>query len=69
MSSRLSLVHREPVRVWLGGVLIVVLILLAYGVVTAETAPLWIGLVTALVAVPGVEGLRSQVSPAHPAGN
>lgn len=64
--SRISdYVRREPVRVYGHGVgLAAIALLVFYGVLTAASAPLWIGLLTALVAVPSLtEKVRGAVKP------
>lgn len=56
--------RREPVRAYLYGVYVaVLLLLLAYGIVTAELLPLWLGLGAAILAVPAVEAARAKVTP------
>lgn len=63
----MRLVRREPVRVYLYGVLgSVVALGGVYGVVTGEQAAVWLGVGVALLAVPGVEAARSKVSPVEP---
>lgn len=58
------LLRREPVRVYLYGVYVaILLLLLAYGIVTTTLLPLWLGLGAALLAVPAVEGARAKVTP------
>lgn len=65
MSRLLALVAREPVRVYLYGVLLAGLALLVgYGVLTGEQFALWAALGAALLAVPAVEGARARVRPA-----
>jgi hypothetical protein len=65
-TNKLALLRREPVRVYLYGVYAaVLLLLLAYGVITTELLPLWLGLGAALLAVPAVEGARAKVTPYH----
>ena len=55
---------REPVRVWLYSVGVAILLLLvAYGLVEDTKAPLWLGLLGAVLYVPGVEAARARVSP------
>lgn len=57
----------EPVRLYVYGVGLAVLALLAgYGLVTARTVPLWVGVLTALCLAPAVEAARAKVTP--PAG-
>ena len=52
----------EPVRLYLYGVLGAVLpLLLEYGLMTGSTAALWSAAAAAVLGVPAVEGLRSQV--------
>lgn len=59
--SRLS---QEPVRVYLGGVLAaLVLLLVGYGILDETQGALWGGLGTALVGFPAVELTRSKVTP------
>lgn len=59
-------IQNEPVRVYVGGLLAaVVALLVAYGILSAAIAPLWIALGTAALAVPTVEKTRSLVSPIH----
>lgn len=54
----------EPVRKYLYSLLVpVVAVLIYFGIVDNESAPLWIGLVTALLGVPAVEVARSKVTP------
>jgi hypothetical protein len=54
----------EPVRKYLYTLLVpVVAVLIYFGIVDNESAPLWIGLVTALLGVPAVEVARSKVTP------
>lgn len=58
------LLAREPVRVYLYGIGVTVLLLLvAYGLVEDTKAPLWLGLLGALLYVPGVEAARARVTP------
>jgi uncharacterized membrane protein (Fun14 family) len=57
------LAESEPVRLYLYGVLVVVLaVLVAYGVLTTDKAALWAALGAAVLAVPVTEGIRSQVT-------
>ena len=57
---------REPVRVWLYGVgTAVLLLLVAYGVIEDTMAPLWAGLLAAIL-VPAVEAARARVTPVQP---
>jgi RsiW-degrading membrane proteinase PrsW (M82 family) len=59
----------EPVRKYLYGLLApVVAVLVAYGIVDGESAPLWIALATAVLGVPAVEVARSNVRPLGAAG-
>lgn len=54
----------EPVRLYLYGVgLAVLLLLVGYGLVSAEQAPLWSGLLLAVALAPAVEKARSKVTP------
>lgn len=54
----------EPVRKYLYGLLApVVAVLVAYGVVDSESAPLWIALATAVLGVGAVETARAKVRP------
>jgi hypothetical protein len=54
----------EPVRLYLYGVgLALVALLVAYGIVAAEFAPLWVALLVALLGVPATESARRAVSP------
>lgn len=54
----------EPVRVYLYGiVLAVLLVLVAYGLLTAELVPLWAGLAAAVLLAPGIEAARNRVTP------
>lgn len=64
MGVRLSLIQREPVRVYVYTVLVaVVAILVVYGILDSEQAPLWLALAAAVVSVPAVEGARAKVTP------
>lgn len=64
MSSLASLIEREPVRVYLYSALTaIVAVLVAYGVIDAERAPVILAVVSAIFAVPAVEAARSKVSP------
>lgn len=66
MTSRTlrSLVEREPVRVYLGGVLAaLVTALTLYGVLDGNGAVALLGLGTALLGAPAVEGTRARVTP------
>lgn len=59
-----DLIAREPVRVYLYGVLVaIVAVLVGYGVLDGSQAALWLALGSALLAVPAVEAARSRVSP------
>lgn len=61
-----AILAREPVRIYVYGVLVALLALLVgYGVIDGDAAALWLGLGVAVASVPAVEGLRSQVSPAR----
>lgn len=54
----------EPVRLYVYGVGLAVLALfVAYGLVAAEQAPLWLALLVALLGVPATESARRAVSP------
>lgn len=54
----------EPVRRYLYGLLVpLAAVLVAYGIVDNESAPLWIALATAVLGVPAVESARSRVTP------
>lgn len=54
----------EPVRKYLYGLLVpLAAVLVAYGLVDNESAPLWIALATAVLGVPAVEAARSRVKP------
>lgn len=54
----------EPVRTYLYGLLVpLAAVLVYYGVVDNESAPLWIALATGVLGVPAVEVARSKVSP------
>lgn len=54
----------EPVRVWLYGLIApIVAVLVAYGVVDDEAAPLWIALATAVLTIAGAEAARAKVTP------
>jgi len=54
----------EPLRIYLGGVLAaLVAVLVAYGVIDSEQAPLWIALGAAILGVAGTEAARSRVTP------
>lgn len=54
----------EPVRVYLYGLLApLVAVLGAYGIVSDELAPLWIGLGAAVLGVPLIEAARRKVTP------
>ena len=66
--GRLSqLLVREPVRVYLYGVGVAgLLLLVAYGLVEDSKAPLWLGLLGAVLYVPGVELARARVTPVQP---
>ena len=58
------LLAREPVRVYLYGLgAAVLLLLVAYGIVEDSKAPLWLGLLVALLGIPGVEAARARVTP------
>lgn len=55
---------REPVRTYLYGVLVPGLALcVAYGLISAEQAPLWIAAGGAVLGFPAVEVARSHVTP------
>ena len=55
---------REPVRVWIYSVLVaLVAVLVAYGVIDSEQAPLWIALGAAVLGVAGTEAARAKVTP------
>lgn len=67
MSRFVSLLRREPVRIYLYGVSIALIaILMAVGLVSATLAPLILALVTAVLAVPTAETLRNRVTPYPP---
>lgn len=54
----------EPVRLYLYGVgLAVLLLLVGYGLIGGDQAALWSGLLVALVLAPAVEKARSTVTP------
>lgn len=54
----------EPVRRWLYGVLAAVAaVLVAYGILTAETVIVWTALLQAVLVVPFVESARANVRP------
>lgn len=54
----------EPVRKYLYGLLVpLAAVLVAYGVLDGESAPLWIALATAVLGVPAVEAARASVTP------
>lgn len=54
----------EPVRAYLYSLLgPLVAVLVFYGVVSENGAPMWIALATALLGVPAVEAARSKVTP------
>ena len=54
----------EPLRIYLGGVLAaLVAVLVAYGIIDGDQAPLWIALGTAVLGIGGVEAARSRVTP------
>lgn len=54
----------EPVRKYLYSLLVpLVAVLVYYGVVDHESAPLWIALATSLLGVPAVETARAKVQP------
>lgn len=54
----------EPVRAYLYGLLApVVAVLVGYGFLDNESAPLWIALATAVLGVPAVELARRRVTP------
>lgn len=54
----------EPVRKYLYALLLpLVGVLVYYGIVDNESAPLWIALATGVLGVPAVEVARSKVSP------
>lgn len=60
----LTLLQRQPVRIYLYTVFAaVVALLVAMGVVTATLAPLILAVGTAVLAVPAVEVARSKVTP------
>lgn len=62
--SFVDYVRSEPVRVWMYGVLVAILALLVgTGVVTGALAPLIMGVITAVLAIPAVEIARSKVTP------
>lgn len=59
-----QLLSREPVRVYLYGLaLTLVALLVAYGVVDAERAPLWLAGLAAGLSIPAIESARARVSP------
>lgn len=60
----LSLLTREPVRMYLYTVVgAIVALLVGVGVVTAAVAPLILGVAAAALAVPVVEAARAKVTP------
>ncbi len=62
--EHLSLLSREPVRVYLYGVVgAIVALLVGVGVVSSGVAPLILAVVTAVLAVPAVEAARAKVTP------
>lgn len=64
-----SLRASEPVRLYLYGVgLAVLLVLIGYGLLDGAKAALWSGLLVAVLGVPAVEGARRQVSPSPTSG-
>lgn len=65
-----NLLHREPVRVWLYGLLAPVLALLvAYGLLSDGEAQLWFLVAAAALGTPvAVERARARVSPVGKAG-
>lgn len=64
MSKLATWLHEEPVRVYLYSVAVaVVALLLALGIVSGSLVPVILSVVSALLAVPGTESLRSRVSP------
>jgi len=59
-----NLITREPVRLYLYGVLLAVLaVLVGYGTLTGEQAALWAALGAAVLGVPVTELLRGRVVP------
>jgi hypothetical protein len=66
----MNLAKSEPVRLYLYSLLVPVVALLVFlGVVDAQSAPLWIALVTAVLGVPAVEAARAAVTPVAPAAS
>lgn len=57
----------EPVRLYLYGLLVPVLaLLIAYGLIAAEDAPLWAALVTSALVPTGAELARRRTTPYTP---
>lgn len=64
MSRILTVVRREPVRVYLYGVLGPALgVLFVYGIVTATQLAAWLALGAGVLAVPAIETTRAKVTP------
>lgn len=60
----------EPVRAYLGGLLIaLVALLVGYGVLTGEQAALWFAFGTAALGFPAVSKARSRVRPVYDRDN
>ncbi len=58
------LARSEPVRRYAYGLIApLVTMLILYGVLDAQSAVVWIGAATAVLAVPGIEKVRSKVTP------
>ena len=63
-SSVLASLRREPVRLYLYGVLVAgEALAAAYGLVTATLGALWLGLGAAILVVPATELARANVTP------
>ncbi len=64
MRRVLTVIRREPVRVWLYGTLGPIFgVLFVYGIVDQIQATTWIALGGGILAVPGTESVRAMVSP------
>lgn len=64
MRTHLTLLQREPVRVYLYLVLVaIVALLVSYGIVNDGDRDLWLALGAAVLAVPGIEAARARVTP------
>lgn len=58
---------KEPVRLYMYGILVPLAgVLVFYGLLTEQSAPLWIALLNAVIGVPAIETARSLVSPVDP---